>query len=87
VLTAFRPSELRQAPWSEFDLDSAIWTIPKERMKARRPHVVPLPRQSVAILRQLEEITGEYPLVFPGQNSSDLPMSDKTINPSTAAFS
>lgn len=48
VLTAVRPGELRQAPWSEFDLDAATWTIPKERMKARRPHVVPLPRQAVA---------------------------------------
>jgi integrase len=80
VLTAVRPGELRQAPWSEFDLAGATWTIPKERMKARRPHVVPLPLQAIAILRQLEEITGEYPLVFPGQNNSDRPMSDNTIN-------
>ncbi|MEH6389647.1 MAG: integrase arm-type DNA-binding domain-containing protein [Pseudomonas profundi] len=80
VLTAVRPGELRQAPWSEFDLDSATWTIPKERMKARRPHVVPLPRQAVAILVQLQEITGDYPLVFPGQNNSARPMSDNTIN-------
>lgn len=58
VLTATRPGELRAAPWSEFDLDAATWTIPKERMKARRPHVVPLPRQAVAILRQLHEVTG-----------------------------
>jgi integrase len=80
VLTAVRPGELRQAPWSEFDLNDATWTIPKERMKARRSHVVPLPHQAVAILRQLEEITGEYPLVFPGHNNSDRPMSDNTIN-------
>lgn len=44
VLTAVRPGELRQAPWSEFDLDAALWTIPATRMKVRRPHVVPLPR-------------------------------------------
>ncbi|MGL4316715.1 MAG: tyrosine-type recombinase/integrase [Pseudomonas sp.] len=80
VLTAVRPGELRAAPWSEFDLDSATWTIPKERMKARRPHVVPLPRQAVAILRSLEEISGSYPLLFPGQQSSDRPMSENTIN-------
>ncbi|MCY1415144.1 hypothetical protein D9M71_306130 [compost metagenome] len=42
VLTAVRPGELRAARWSEFNLDTATWTIPKERMKARRPHVVPL---------------------------------------------
>lgn len=80
VLTAVRPGELRAAPWAEFDLDAAIWTIPKERMKARRPHVVPLPRQAVAILRSLEEISGSYPLLFPGQQSSDRPMSENTIN-------
>ncbi|HFK2002480.1 TPA: tyrosine-type recombinase/integrase [Pseudomonas aeruginosa] len=80
ILTAVRPGELRTAPWSEFDLDAAIWTISKERMKARRPHVVPLPRQAVATLRQLEEISGKYALVFPGQQNPDRPMSENTIN-------
>jgi len=80
TLTAVRPGELRTAPWSEFDLDTATWTIPKERMKARRPHVVPLPRQAVVILRELEEISGGYPLLFPGQQKSDRPMSENTIN-------
>lgn len=79
VLTAVRPGELRQAPWSEFDLDAATWTVPKERMKARRPHIVPLPRQAVVILRQLQEITGEYALVFAGANP-DRPMSENTVN-------
>ncbi|RMR20328.1 integrase [Pseudomonas syringae pv. avii] len=54
VLTAVRPGELRQAPWTEFDLDNSTWKIPKERMKARRPHIVPLPDQEVAILRQAD---------------------------------
>ena len=80
ALTAVRPGELRAAPWSEFNLDAAVWTIPKERMKARRPHVVPLPRQAVAILRQLQEITGQYPLVFAGQQNPDRPMSENTVN-------
>ena len=80
VLTAVRPGELRAAPWSEFDLEAATWTIPKERMKARRPHVVPLPRQALAILRTLEEISGSYALLFPGQQKPDRPMSDNTIN-------
>lgn len=80
TLTAVRPGELRTAPWSEFDLDAATWTIPKERMKARRPHVVPLPHQALAILRQLHEISGSYPLLFPGQQKPDRPMSDNTIN-------
>lgn len=80
VLTAVRPGELRAAPWSEFDLEAATWTIPKERMKARRPHVVPLPRQALAILRQLQEITGHYPLVFAGQQNPERPMSENTVN-------
>lgn len=79
ALTAVRPGELRQAPWTEFDLDAAVWTIPAARMKARRPHIVPLPRQAVAILRQLNEITGRYSLVFAGANP-ERPMSENTIN-------
>jgi integrase len=79
TLTAVRPGELRQAPWAEFDLERATWTIPAERMKARRPHIVPLPRQAVAILRLLQEITGRYALVFAGANP-DRPMSENTVN-------
>lgn len=79
TLTAVRPGELRQAPWAEFDLDRATWTIPAERMKARRPHIVPLPRQAVAILRQLQEVTGRYELVFAGANPQR-PMSENTVN-------
>jgi integrase len=79
TLTAVRPGELRQAPWSEFNLDAAIWTIPAERMKARRPHIVPLPRQAVAILRRLQEVTGRYTLVFAGANP-ERPMSENTVN-------
>jgi integrase len=80
TLTAVRPGELRAAPWAEFDLDAATWTIPKERMKARRPHLVPLPRQAVAILRQLQELTDGYALLFPGQQNAERPMSENTIN-------
>lgn len=79
ILTAVRPGELRQAPWAEFDLERATWTIPAERMKARRPHIVPLPRQAVAILRQLQEVTGRYELVFAGANPQR-PMSENTVN-------
>ncbi|NVZ64965.1 tyrosine-type recombinase/integrase [Pseudomonas gingeri] len=79
TLTAVRPGELRQAPWAEFDLERATWTIPAERMKARRPHIVPLPRQAVAILRQLQEVTGRYKLVFAGANPQR-PMSENTVN-------
>jgi len=84
VLTGVRPGELRAAPWAEFNLEAAVWTIPKERMKARRPHIVPLPRQAVAILRQLQEITGAYELVFAGRNNSARPMSENTVNKALA---
>jgi integrase len=84
VLTAVRPGELRAAPWAEFDLDAATWTIPKERMKARRPHIVPLPHQAVAMLRQLQEVTGGYALVFAGRNNTNRPMSENTINKALA---
>lgn len=80
LLTGVRPGELRKAPWTEFDLDAATWTIPAARMKARRPHIVPLPRQAVALLRQLLEITGTYPLAFPGRNDRERPMSENTVN-------
>lgn len=80
ILTAVRPGELRAAPWAEFDLDAATWTTPKERMKARRPHLVPLPRQAVAILRELQDVTGRYVLLFPSQQNPERPMSENTIN-------
>lgn len=80
ALTAVRPGELRAAPWAEFDLEAGTWTIPKERMKARRAHVVPLPRQAVTILHQLYEITGKYPLVFAGRHDTSRPMSENTVN-------
>lgn len=80
ILTAARPGELRAALWSEFDLDTATWTVPAVRMKSRRAHVVPLPEQALATLHQLQKITGSYPLVFPGQQNVDRPMSENTIN-------
>ena len=80
LFTGVRPGELRNAPWSEFDLESATWTIPAERMKARRSHIVPLPTQAAEILTKLREITGTYPLVFPGRNNRERPQSENTVN-------
>lgn len=80
LLTGVRPGELRHAPWNEFDLESATWTIPAARMKARRPHIVPLPRQAVATLVELKEITGSYPIAFPGRNNRERPQSENTVN-------
>ncbi len=75
-----RPGELRQAKWEEFDLDSGVWTIPAARMKLRQPHTKPLPRQAVAILRRLHEITGPMGYVFPATGRSNRPMSENTMN-------
>ena len=61
-----RPSEMRFAHWVEFDLASAVWTIPAARTKMRREHKVPLPRQAVAILEALKPISGRGALVLPG---------------------
>lgn len=79
-LVFVRPGELRQAEWSELDLDAALWKLPAEKMKARQPHIVPLSRQAVAILRELEPLTGTGRYVFPGIRSRARPMSENTIN-------
>jgi integrase len=77
ALTFVRTQELLRAPWSEFDLDGAIWKIEAERMKKSRPHFVPLSSQAVAVLRQLKNLAGEKRFVFPGLNTQT---ADGTIN-------
>ena len=64
-LVFVRPGELRAAEWSEFDLETAEWRIPGSRMKMREPHVVPLSRQAVALLRDLQPLTGGGRYLFP----------------------
>lgn len=75
-LTASRPSEIREAHWSEFDLDKQLWTIPAARMKRRREHLVPLSRQAIELLTQLHTLSGAYPLLFPGRNDRTKPRSN-----------
>jgi integrase len=77
--TFVRTSELIEAPWTEFDLEEARWTIPAERMKMKIPHIVPLSRQVVEVLRALKLLTGNRRLVFPGANDKNRPMSNNTI--------
>jgi integrase len=69
ALTFVRTQELLCAPWTEFDFDTSIWKIDAARMKKGRPHIVPLSRQAITILRRLKEMSGEKPLVFPGLNA------------------
>jgi integrase len=80
-MLACRPGELRHATWAEFDLDAAVWSIPEERMKMRRPHRIPLPVQAVAILKELHPVTGHLVggLVFPGIGRTTRPISETTL--------
>ncbi len=75
-LVLVRPGELRHGAWSEVDLEQATWTIPAARMKMRADHIVPLSRQAVAILRELQPLTGQGHLVFPSARGGQRPMSD-----------
>lgn len=75
-----RPGELRCAEWAEIDLDAGEWNIPAERMKLRIAHLVPLSSQAVAILRDLQPLTGRGRYVFPGVRSVKVPLSDMTLN-------
>ena len=81
IYTFVRTSELRLAEWKEFELKSAnpVWTIPAERMKMRREHLVPLSKQAIQILQQVAEISGGESLVFPSQNNPNKPMSENTL--------
>lgn len=75
-----RPGELRAAAWCEFDFEQGVWTIPAERTKMRRVHFVPLPRQSIAILKDLQELTGSGVLAFPSVRTAKQPISENTLN-------
>ena len=75
-----RPGELRQAEWSEINLDESVWNIPAEKMKMKQTHIVPLSRQAVAILTDLKPLTGTSRYVFPSLRTSKRPMSNNTVN-------
>jgi integrase len=88
-----RPGELRFAEWPEIDLDSAMWTVPAARMKRElrekqhgSPHLVPLPKQAVAVLRDLHKLTGHATMVFRGERHHDRAMSENTINAALRAM-
>ena len=81
MLTFLRPGELQKSLWTDIDFESKQWRIPAERMKMRKPHMVPLARQAITLLQQLKEITGHSVYVFPSQQRQKNPyMSENTIN-------
>ena len=75
-----RPGELRMAEWKEFDLEMAVWTIPAEKTKMRRPHKVPLTDQVLAMIAELAPITGDGKFLFPSIRSVERPITDNTLN-------
>ena len=81
-----RPGNLRMMEWTELDLEAETWTIPSAKMKRTvqekangSAHVVPLPKQAVALLKDLQPVTGHGRYVFPGERDHDRPMSDNTV--------
>ena len=83
ILTAARSGEVRGATWSEIDLEACVWEIPEVRMKASRPHRVPLPHAAIKLLESLPRYEG-CDLVFPGRSLNKLtgslnPLSDMSL--------
>lgn len=78
-LLALRPGELRQGEWSEIDFDKAEWRVPASKMKMGEQHVVPLSTQAVAILRGIEQHTGDGKYIFPSLRSGGRPMSANCV--------
>ena len=81
LYTFVRTKELRLAQWGEFETEgeTPTWTIPAEKMKRRREHLVPLSFQAVEVLEQLEEFSGPDGLVFPQQDNPHKAMSENTM--------
>ena len=79
-LVFVRPGELRHAEWSEMNLEIGEWRIPSEKMKMGQPHIVPLARQSIVLLTDLQPLTGTGKYLFPSVRSLDRPISENTIN-------
>ena len=80
ALTFCRPGEIRHAEWAEIDMGKLEWIIPEEKMKMRRPHVVPLSRQASEVLYEMRAVSGnEGKYIFPSNRTPLRPMSDSTI--------
>lgn len=80
LLTLVRPSEASGTRWLEIDIDAKLWTIPAERMKAKREHIVPLSPQALEILDVMKQISAHREFVFPSRNDPKQPMNSQTAN-------
>lgn len=86
ALTFVRPGELRTAEWAEIIIDDAEWRIPEHKMKMKKAHIVPLSKQSLAVLGELFAMTGSGRYLFPSVRSAARPMSDMTVNAALRAL-
>ncbi|HKD60575.1 MAG TPA: integrase arm-type DNA-binding domain-containing protein [Terracidiphilus sp.] len=84
AMTFVRPGELIGAKWAEFDIEGARWTVPPERMKMRKPHIVHLSTQALDVLATLREMTGNSELVF--SFGRDKPMGHSTLTDALASM-
>ena len=80
LLTLVRRSEASGARWAEIDLDAKLWTIPAERMKAKREHIVPLSPQALDIIEVMKPVSAHREHVFPSRNDPKQPMNSQTAN-------
>jgi len=80
ALVFVRPGELRHAEWTEFDFEKVEWRIPAAKMKMKEQHIVPLSAQAVAVLREIQSLTGSGRYVFPSERGGGRPMSENTVN-------
>ncbi|CAM8272212.1 tyrosine-type recombinase/integrase [Klebsiella pneumoniae] len=80
MLTGLRTIELRASEWVDIDFDKGVWNISAERMKMRRPHLVPLSSQVRELLKEIHQLTGRGKYVFPGRNDAGKSMSEASIN-------
>lgn len=74
-----RPGEIRHMEWQEIDFDKALWEIPADKMKMRNAHIVPLSRQAIALLRQIQPVTGNGKYVFPSARGGSRCLSDNGV--------
>jgi len=81
-----RKSELIEARWEEIDFENAEWTIPGERMKKDKPHLVPLSRQAVAMFEELKGLASGSEWVFPSRGSLKKPIAHSTLNVAVRAL-
>ena len=79
ALLFLRPGEMRAMEWAEINWEAERWELAAERMKKKRPHIVPLPRQALEILRELHKLTGRGRYVFPSARGGSRPLSENGV--------